>query len=425
MKVHVETLSPIERKLSIEVEPAQVAAELGRAYHALGERVRLPGFRPGKVPRRILEQRFRGEVEDDVARRLVEKSYLSAIAEHGVEAVGEPSVTGARLVLDAPFAFEATVEVRPEVAPKDYTGLPLKRATPKVEEAQVEARIEELRQRLGRLEPVEGRTTAELSDFAVVDYQGTLEGRPFEGGSGEGVTVEVAKGDVTAGNVEALAGVAIGEVKEATATFPQGHAQAGKTATFRFTLRGLKKRVVPPLDDELAREVGGGPTLEALRNRVRTDLLSGAKAEAARAERDQLVQALIARNPFAVPKAMVERGLEAMLEGALRSLARGGVDPRTLNLDFDALRAEMRPRAESEVRGALLLEAIAEKEQLTVEPTEVDARIEQLAKESEQALSQVRKAFKDPNQRRSLELRIREEKTVEFLRSRAKDETNS
>jgi trigger factor len=424
MKVHVETLSPIERKLSIEVEPAQVAAELGRAYTALGQRVRLPGFRPGKVPRRILEQRFRGEVEDDVARRLVEKSYLSAIAEHGVEAVGEPQVTGARLVLDAPFAFEATVEVRPEVAPKDYQGLPLKRATPKVEEAQVEARIEELRQRLGRLEPVEGRTVAELSDFAVVDYQGTVDGQPFEGGSGEGVTVEVVPGAVTSGNVEALVGLALGKTQEVSSKFPENHPQAGKTAVFIFTLRGLKKRIVPPLDDELAREVGGGPTLEALRNRVRTDLLASAKSEAARGERDQLVQALIARNGFPLPKAMVERGLEAMLEGALRSLARGGVDPRTLNLDFDALRNEMRPRAETEVRGTLLLEAIAEKEGLKVEPSEVEARIEQLAKESEQAVSQVRKAFKDANQRRSLELRMREEKTVEFLRSRAKDESN-
>jgi trigger factor len=424
MKVHVETLSPIERKLSIEVEPAQVAAELGRAYHALGERVRLPGFRPGKVPRRILEQRFRGEVEDDVARRLVEKSYLSAIAEHGVEAVGEPQVTGARLVLDAPFAFEATVEVRPEVAPKDYQGLPLKRLTPKVEEPQVEARIEQLRQRLGRLEPVENRTLAELGDFAVVDYQGTVDGKPFEGGSGEGVTVEVAKGEVTSGNVEALAGLALGETREASSVFPQGHPQAGRTASFRFTLRGLKTRIIPPLDDELAREVGGGATLDALRERVRTDLVASAKAEAARTERDQLVKGLIERNPFPLPKAMVERGLEAMLEGALRSLARGGVDPRELNLDFDALRAEMRPKAESEVRAALLLEAIAEKEGVKVEPSEVDARIEALAKESEQALSQVRKAFKDANQRRSLELRIREEKTVEFLRSRAKDESN-
>lgn len=423
MKVHVETLSPIERKLSIEVEPDQVAAELGRAYHALGERVRLPGFRPGKIPRRILEQRFRGEVEDDVTRRLVERSYLSAIAENGVEAVGEPQVTGARLVLDAPFAFQATVEVRPEVAPKDYQGLPLKRVTPKVEEGQVEARLEEIRQRLGRLEPVEDRKTAQLSDFAVVDYQGSVDGQPFEGSSGEAVTVEVAKGEVSAGNVEALAGLSVGETREVSATFPKGHSRAGQTAVFRFTLKGLKRRVVPPLDDELAREVGGGPTLEALRTRIRTELQTGAQSEAARAERDQLVKTLIERNPFPVPKAMVERGVEAMLEGALRSLARGGVDPRALNLDFEALRNEMRPRAETEVRGALLLEAIANSEGLAVQSGEVDARIEQLAKDSEQPISQVRKAFKEPGQRRGLELRLREEKTVEFLRSRAKDET--
>ncbi len=422
MKVHVETLSPIERKLSIEVEPDQVTAELGRAYHALGERVRLPGFRQGKVPRRILEQRFRGEVEDDVTRRLVERSYLSAIAENGVEAVGEPQVTGARLVLDAPFSFQATVEVRPEIAPKDYQGLPLRRVTPKVEEAQVEKRLEEIRQRLGRLEPVEDRKTAQLGDFAVVDYQGTVDGQPFEGGSGEAVTVEVAAGEVSAGNVEALAGLSLGENREVSATFPQGHSRAGQTATFRFTLKGLKRRVVPPLDDELAREVGGGPTLDALRTRIRTELDTAAKSEAARGERDQLVKALIERNPFPVPKAMVERGVEAMLEGALRSLARGGVDPRALNLDFEALRGEMRPRAETEVRGALLLEAIAQAEGLSVQPAEVDARIEQLAKESEQPISQVRKAFKEPSQRRGLELRVREEKTVEFLRSRAKDD---
>jgi trigger factor len=422
MKVQVEELSPIERKLSIEVEPDQVAAELGRAYRALSERVRLPGFRPGKVPRRILEQRFRGEVEDDVARRLVERSDLHAISEHGVEAVSEPQVTGARLVHDAPFSFQATVEVRPEVAPKDYLDLPLKRTTPKVEEAQVEARIEELRQRLGRLEPVEGRTVAGPSDFAVVDYTGTLDGKPFQGGSGEGVTVEVAPGEVTAGNVEALAGLNVGESREVSTTFPDGHPQAGKTAVFRFTLKGLKRRVVPALDDELAREVGGGPTLEALRARVRGDLELAAASEAARGERDQLVHALVERNPFPVPKAMVDRGVEAMLDGAFRSLSRGGVDPRALNLDFEALRVEMRPRAETEVRGALLLEAIAEKEGIAVDKGEVDARIEQLAKESEQPISQVRKAFKEPNQRRGLELRIREEKTVEFLRSRAKDQ---
>jgi len=420
MKVHVESLSPIERKLSIEVEPERVAAELGRAYRALGERVQLPGFRPGKIPRRILEQRFRAEVEEDVTRRLVEKSYLDAIAEQGVEAVGEPQVTGARLSLDAPFSFQATVEVRPEVVAKDYQGLPLKTVAPVVEEGQVEARLEELRQRLGRLEPVEGRTVAQAGDFAVVDYQGTVDGKPFDGGSREGVTVEVAAGEVTSGNVEALAGLEVGQSREVPAPFPDGHPRAGQTAVFRFTLRGLKHRVVPPLDDELAREVGGGPTLEALRTRVRADLEAAAKGEAERSEREQLVHALIQRNSFPVPRAMVDRGVEALLEGAFRSLARGGVDPRTLKLDLDALRAEMRPRAETEVRGALLLESVAEAESISVDKAEVDARIERIAKESEQPLSQVRKAFKEPSQRRGLELRIREEKTVEFLRSRAK-----
>ncbi len=234
--------------------------------------------------------------------------------------------------------------------------------------------------------------------------------------------MEVAPGEVSAGNVEALAGLSVGETREVSATFPEGHPRAGKTASFRFTLKGLKRRVVPPLDDELAREVGGGPTLEALRARVRSELQAAAKSEAARGERDQLLKALIERNPFPVPRAMVERGVEAMLEGALRSLARGGVDPRALNLDFEALRTEMRPRAETEVRGALLLEAIAEAEGLKVQPAEVDQRIDQLAKESEQPISQVRKAFKEASQRRGLELRLREEKTVEFLRSRAKDE---
>jgi trigger factor len=255
-----------------------------------------------------------------------------------------------------------------------------------------------------------------------VDYQGTVDGKPFEGSSGEGVTVEVAPGEVSAGNVEALSGLSLGETREVSATFPEGHSRAGKTAVFRFTLKGLKQRVVPPLDDELAREVAGGPTLEALRTRIRSELDAAAKSEASRGERDQLVKALIERNPFPVPKAMAERGVEAMLEGALRSLARGGVDPRALNLDFEALRGEMRPRAETEVRGALLLEAIATAEGISVAPGDIDARIEQLAKESEQPISQVRKAFKEPSQRRGLELRIREEKTVEFLKSRAKDE---
>jgi trigger factor len=426
MKVQVEELSPTERKLSIEVDPEQVQAELGRAYAQLGRQVRLPGFRPGKIPRRILEQRFKGEVEDDVTRRLVERAYLSALVENNVDAVGQPQLTPVRLEEQKPFAFEARVEIRPKVEPKNYQGLPLKRLSVAVTDAQLDERLEAMRQRVARLEPIEDRTVAERGDFAVVDYAGTIEGRPFPGSSAEGVSVEVADGDLLAGNVPGLAGTEVGQTRELDHTFAADDpepARAGKTAHFVFTLKGLKRQVIPPLDDDFAKEVGGGATLAELRDKVRRDLEAAARVKSGQEEREQLVTGLVQRNPFELPKAMVERGLDSMLDGALRMMARQGLDPSRLNLDFAALREEMRPKAEAEVRGALLLQAVAEKEKIAVTPQEVDARIDQYATESGAPIHQVRKAFKEPEQRRALEQRIREEKTVEFLKAAAKDES--
>ena len=425
MKVQVEELSPVERKLSIEVPPEQVQAELGRAYAQLGRSVRLPGFRPGKVPRRILEQRFKGEVEDDVARRLVERAYLSAISEHHVDAVGAPQLTPVRLDQEKPFAFEARVEVRPKVDPKDYRGLPFKRVQVAVIDPEVDERLEAMRQRVARLEPVEGRTVAEPGDFAIVDYTGNIEGQPFPGSAAEDVTVEVAAGDLMRGNVAELAGAVVGQKRELDHTFAADDSEAsraGKTAHFSFTLKGLKRQLVPPLDDDFAKEVGGGETLAELKAKVRGDLESAARNRAAQDEREQLVKGLVERNPFDLPKAMIERGLDAMLDGALRMMARQGLDPSRLNLDFSSLREEMRPKAEAEVRGALLLQAVAEKEGLSVNSEELDARTAQYATESGAPLHQVRKAFKEPEQKRALEQRVREEKTVEFLKAAAKDE---
>jgi trigger factor len=424
MKVQVEELSPIERKLSIEVPPEQVQAELGRAYAQLGRQVRLPGFRPGKIPRRILEQRFKGEVEDDVARRLVERAYLSAISEHHVDAVGAPQLTPVHLDEEKPFAFEARVEVRPKVDPKDYRGLPFKRVEAAVTDAEVDERLEALRQRAARLEPVEGRTVTQTGDLAIVDYAGTIDGQPFPGSHAEDVTVEVAAGDLLRGNVPELAGTVVGQKKELDHAFAKDDPEpvrAGKTAHFSFTLKGLKRQLVPTLDDDFAKEVGGGETLAELRGKVRNDLEVSARNRAAQEERDQLLKALVERNPFELPKAMIERGLDAMLDGALRMMARQGLDPSRLNLDFASLRDEMRPKAEAEVRGALLLAAVAEKEGFSVKSDELDARIAQYATESGAPLHQVRKAFKEPEQRRALEQRIREEKTVEFLKAAAKD----
>ena len=423
MKVNVEEISPIERKLSIEVEPAQIDEELRQAYAKLGQEVKVPGFRPGKVPRRILEQRYRKQVEADVTQRLVELSYLRAVTEHKVDVVSNPQVKNSQPVKPGqPFSFEALVEIKPKVEPKDYRGLALKALDTTVDDAKVLERLEQMRSRMATLQPVEGREVAKAGDFAVVDYEGTQGGSAFEGSVAENVTVEVAPGELVDSNISALEGTKVGETRELDYVFPAEYeveAMRGKTAHFKIHVKGLKEQVTPPLDDDFAKEIGGGQTLEEMRAKVRKDLEAAAKTQAAQDEREALLKALVEKNPFDVPKAMVERAIQMMLEGALRNIARSGVDPRQLGLDFGKLRGEMRGRALLEVQGSLLLEAISQSEKIEATDEDVSARVEKLAEESGTSAAQVRQHFKSADERRGLALRVREDKTIEFLKAQA------
>jgi trigger factor len=423
MKVHVEEVSPIERKLYIEVEQPRVAMELDRAYAELSRRVKIAGFRPGRVPRRILEQRFREQVEDDVIRRVVETAYSDAVKQQEVEPVSLPQVSNDPLRQDAPFTFQARVQVKPKVEVKDYLDLPLKKVAISVEEARVDQQLESLRQSMSRLEPVEARSEARAGDFAVVDYEATIGGKPFPGGRAENTTVEIAPGELVDSKIPALEGAQVGATVELDYPFPQAYPVAelqGKKAHFRVLVKGLKLKVVPDLNDELAQELQGGSTLQELRTKVRSDLETIASDKAASEEREQLAAALIERNPIEVPPAMVDRAAEAMVNGGIQAMARGGIDPRRLNIDFGKLLEEVRPRALKEVKTALLLEAIAVQEKLEVSDQELEKRIEELAKGAGQPAAKVRKHFREPQERKSLERRLREEKTVEFLKSRAK-----
>ncbi|ADO70624.1 trigger factor [Stigmatella aurantiaca] len=424
MKVQVEELSPVEKKLSIEVDSTRVSDELTRAYTALGRQVKLPGFRQGKVPRRILEQRFRQQVEDDVIQRVVQSAYVEAVREHKVEVVSQPQVTNSGLKAGAPFSFEARVEVKPKLELKDYKELPLKKTEVSVDDAQVSEQVEKMRQSLTRLEPVTDRDVAQSGDVVTVDYEALIDGQPFAGNKAEDVAVNVAPGELVESNLAALEGAKVGDTKELDYAFPPDYRVEevkGKTAHFKMHVKGLKTKVVPELNDEFAKETGVGvETLEALRAKVKADLERSQRTKIDAEDRDTVIKGLIERNPFEVPKAMVERAIDSMLEGAMRQMARSGLDVRNLNLDFLRLREEMRERAIQEVKGTLLFEAIAEKEGIQATEGDVEKKIEDLAAEAGQPVSAVRKYFKSAEERMGLSLRLREEKTIEFLKAQAK-----
>jgi trigger factor len=422
MKVQVEELSPVEKKLSIEVDSARVAEELTRAYAAVGRQVKLPGFRPGKVPRRILEQKFREQVEDDVIQRVVQTAYLEAITQQNVEPVSQPQVTNSGLKPGEPFSFEARVEVKPKLEVTDYKELPLKKSEAAVDDAQVNEQIEKMRQSHAILEPVPDRDVARSGDFATVDYDATINGQPFTGSKVEDVTVEIAPGELVDSNIAALEGVKAGDTKEIDYAFPPDYRVEevkGKTAHFKLHLKGLKTKVVPELNDELAKELGA-QTVDELRAKVKSNLEATQRSKAQTEEREALIKALAERHPFEVPKAMVERAIDSMLEGALRQMQRSGLDVRNLGLDFLRLRDEMRERAVQEVKGTLLFEAIALKEGIQATDDDIEKKISDLAAEAGQPVANIRKYFKSSDDRFGLTLRLREEKTIEFLKAQAK-----
>ncbi|NPC72728.1 trigger factor [Corallococcus sp. AB004] len=423
MKVQVEELSPIEKKLSIEVDNARVVEELNRAYSALSGQVKMPGFRQGKVPRRILEQKYREQVEDDVIQRVVQKAYLDAVREHKVEAVASPQVTNSGIKPGAPFSFEARVEVKPKVEAKDFEGLSLTKVDTAVADDAVNQQIENMRQNLGRIEPVTDRDTAAQDDQVTIDFEAKVDGNAFPGSKADGIGVRVQDGDLIQGNIPQLAGVKVGESKDVEYTFPQDYQAEevrGKTAVFHIIVKELKKAVVPELNDDFAKQTGVAQTVDELRAKVRSDLEKARKNQSTVDERDGLIKALLEKNPFDVPRAMVERAIDSMMEGAFRQMQRQGIDPRQLGLDFNRLRDEMREKATLEVKGTLLFEAIAQQQNIQASDEDVEKRIEDLAIEANQPVAQVKKYFKGPDERLGLSLRLREEKTIEFLKGRAK-----
>ncbi len=282
MKVQVEDVSSIEKRLSIEVEPALVEKELTAAYSNLARQVKVPGFRPGKIPRRILEQKFKTEVEADVVKRVQLLGFIDALKETNVAAVGDPSFSGGKIEAQKPFSYSARVEVKPVVSAKDYKGLELPKVESGVTDERVKEQLDRMLKQRTEVVAVTGRDTVQKGDLAVIDFDATKAGAPFPGNTGRDVTVEVVDGQLIEGNLPDLEGSKIGDKKELDYTFPADYRVEeikGQVAHFVVTVKEIKEKKVPALDDAFAKQMGE-ETADILKARVRKDLEKAAKNRA-------------------------------------------------------------------------------------------------------------------------------------------------
>jgi trigger factor len=422
--IRVETIesTPILHTIEIEVDASRVRKAFDRAYRDLARQVRVKGFRPGKAPRSVLEKRYGASVAEQLGQTLVSETLPDAIDLSEIQPVSEPAVSAGKPEPDASFKYTACLEVSPEIELPDLNGLPAIRPEVSVEDAEVDERLEELRvARAPLVEEGEGTAIAR-GHIATIDFVGRIDGELFEGGSGQGVQLEIGAGRFVPGFEDQLTGAQAGDDREVGVTFPEtyGNAEvAGKQAVFAVHVVDVRKRQTPELDDEFAKDVGYFDSHDALRARIRADLETGQERESKETFRTTLMGALLERMDFAAPPGMIDRQLQSQLASAQRRL-EGQLDHDAIHAQLDRWREEWRPRAERDVREMLVLQAIAKAHEIEVADDEVNARIAKLVGGPEQQAPRLRELHDNEQLREALRLQLRDEKVLDFLASAGK-----
>jgi trigger factor len=419
MKVEVEEIGVCKRRLQIVEEPAVVEEAWQRAFSRVQRQARLPGFRKGKVPLSMIKLHFADDVRQEVARNLIPEVYRQALAESRIKPVEEPDLEDVTLEPNAALKFSAVVEVKPVIRLGEYTGLAVTHAPKRLEDREVDEALGQLQEQHAEYRAVE--RAADLNDLVLVDYTLTPEGLPPRTEAGQSFVV--GSGAVIREIEEAVIGLLPGGTRRARFRFAEDHreeALRGRAAEVAVTVKEVKEKVLPPLDDDFARTLGDFDSLTALRAQVQKGLETRRERENRRRLEEAVVEALLAAHEFQVPDALVLRQVGHTIEHTREGLRRQGVDPDQLPWDYQKMAGELKPGAERAVRRTLLLEAIADQEGLAVAEAEVDAEVDRIATASKRPAAAVRRMMEQSGDLDALRFSLRESKVLSFLIERAR-----
>ncbi len=422
MKASWEKIEKNLVMLEVEVGEEQVAAALDKAFKKVVQRVNVPGFRKGKVPRRIFEAKFGVEsLYQDALDILLPEAYMQAVKETGIDPIDRPEVDIEQIGKGQPLKFKAKVEVKPEVQLGEYKGIEVPEKDTSVTAEEVEAELNRLQQRHAELVVVE-EGAAEKGDIAIIDFDGYVDGEPFEGGKAEKYSLELGSGSFIPGFEDQVIGMQKGEEKEIHVTFPEDyHAEqlAGKAAVFKVKLHELKRKNLPELDDEFAKDVSEFETLDEFKQDIEKRLKEQKEQENKRFRETTVVDKAAEAAQVDIPPVMVETELSQMLNDFANRLRMQGM---TLELyyqftgqDEAALKEQMKGDAEKRVRNQLVLEAIAKAENIEVSEDEINEELEKLAQVYRKTADELREMLSAGGNLESLKNDILLRKTVEFL----------
>ena len=422
MAATVRKLAPTEVELDIEVSESDFERARERAFQKLVKQIRLPGFRPGRVPRRIFEKHVGAEqIDHQAVEDVVPDVYAQALKDHNLEPVDRPHIDLERIADGKALRIKAKVAVRPEIALDNYRNIPIEKPRTEVSDEEVERSLQALRKRAATLEPVADRGL-QAGDVVTMDYAGTVDGKSFDGSTATNHTAEISPEKFVPGFAEQLFGATAGERRTVTVRFPDAyHAAnlAGREAVFEVAVHEVKAAVLPALDEDFPKQVSEFDTLDSLRTDLRRRLEAVANAQAREAMQGQLLDALLAKHEFPLPSVLVEREVENLTADSKSYMERIGRSwseyLAAKGMDEAGLRAEYRAESERRVKAALLLEAIAKAEGIEVTAAELERELDHMARSYGRTRDGMVELVRRNHGFGPLIDSVRKEKTVGFL----------
>jgi trigger factor len=426
MKSTIEDISSVKKKLHIQVTPDAIAQEMVKAVAAVAKRAKIPGFRPGKAPKAVVERHYAAEIETEVMNKLITASYLKALEEHNLNPVDVPNITNiSPFDKTAPMNFTAVVEVRPNIELGVYDGIEVREESVAVTDDEVNQTVDRLRDMYAQLEVVDGRPL-EKNDTAIIDFEGSRDGRAIEGAKAADYMLSLGSNSLIPGFEEKLVGMSRGETRTVKVAFPADYSNkelAGADAQFTVTLKEIKKKVLPEVNDEFAKDIGNNKSVAELKEGIKKDIEIRKKNELASSQREALLSKLVDAHTFDVPAGMVEHEMQSMARTHATRLASRGMDVKSL--DYAKFREENKDLAEKRVKGILLLDVIGEKEKIEVSDEEVNSAVAVMARSAGKTVAEVKKYYESlEGGLDNLQASLKREKTLSLLLSRAKKSYN-
>jgi trigger factor len=383
MQVTVEDVSSVKKVLHIEIPAEKITKELDKAYNTLKKTANIKGFRPGKAPRSVLERHYKKDVEADVSSSLIQDSFFNALKEKAIEPIGNPEIDPPELNPEAPYCYDATVEVKPPMGTIEFKGLELKKTVYKVTDEMMEGQLKMLQGNLAQKTPITDKRPTADGDFVVIDYEGFQDGKPLEeAGKTENHTLKLGEGAILDAFDKELEGLNTDDEKEFSVTFPEDYHNdklAGQEVNFKVTVKDILVEELPDIDDAFAKKLGKFENLEELKAAIRDNLVEGYEKRTEQELNEQAFTDLIEKLEFEVPEVLINFELDNIVAEAERSFASANMSFEDAGISKDSLKEKYRETADKQARRHLILSGIVEQEKLVLSDEELDDGIREMA----------------------------------------------